>query len=69
MKKIVGLALILLAAPAAADTTTYRVLFGGEDVGHMIVNQAENRVAIDFDYKQNGRGRSSYPRRRARQGE
>ena len=56
MQRIVGLILILLAAPLAAETTTYRVLFGGDDVGHLIVNQADNRVAIDFDYKQNGRG-------------
>ncbi|MDJ0909816.1 MAG: amidohydrolase family protein [Woeseiaceae bacterium] len=56
MKRIAALALILFALPAAAETTTYRVMFGGEDVGHMIVNKAEDRVAIDFDYKQNGRG-------------
>lgn len=56
MKSLVALALVLFVVPAAADTTTYRVLFGGEDVGHMIVNQAEDRIAIDFDYKQNGRG-------------
>ncbi len=56
MKGIAGLALILFAAPLAAETTTYRVLFGGDDVGHLIVDRAENRVAIDFDYKQNGRG-------------
>ncbi len=56
MQRLIGLVLILFALPAAAETTTYRVLFGGEDVGHMIVNQADDRVAIDFDYKQNGRG-------------
>jgi len=56
MKRIAGLALFLFAAPLAAETTTYRVLFGGDDVGHLIVDQAENRIAIDFDYKQNGRG-------------
>ena len=56
MRRIVGLTLILLAAPLAAETTTYRVLFAGDDTGHLIVNQAENRIAIDFDYKQNGRG-------------
>lgn len=56
MTRIIGLAIILFAAPVAAETTTYRVLFGGEDVGHLIVDQAENRIAIDFDYKQNGRG-------------
>jgi imidazolonepropionase-like amidohydrolase len=56
MKRIACLALVLFAAPLAAETTTYRVLFGGDDVGHLIVDEAENRIAIDFDYKQNGRG-------------
>ena len=56
MRTIAGLFLALLAAPLAAETTTYRVLFAGDDTGHLIVDTAENRVAIDFDYKQNGRG-------------
>ena len=56
MKRIACLALVLSAAPLAAETTTYRVLFGGEDIGHLIVDEAENRIAIDFDYKQNCRG-------------
>ncbi len=56
MRTIAGLILLLLAAPLAAETTTYRVLFAGDDTGHLIVDTAENRVAIDFDYKQNGRG-------------
>ncbi len=56
MTRLIGLALILFAAPAAADTTTYRVLIGGDDIGHLIINQADNRIAIDFDFKQNGRG-------------
>ena len=56
MRTIAGLFLALLAAPLAAETTTYRVLFAGDDTGHLIVDTAENRIAIDFDYKQNGRG-------------
>ena len=56
MQRIAGLALLLAAAPLAAETTTYRVLFAGDDTGHLVVDSAENRVAIDFDYKQNGRG-------------
>jgi len=56
MKRIFAFALILLALPAAADTTTYRVMFGGEDVGRMTVDSADHQVTIDFDYKQNGRG-------------
>jgi imidazolonepropionase-like amidohydrolase len=56
MTKWAGLILTFAAAPLAAETITYRVLFGGDDVGHMIVNEHGNQLAIDFDYKQNGRG-------------
>ena len=56
MTKWAGLILLLVAAPLAAETITYRVLFAGDDVGHMIVNEHDNQLAIDFDYKQNGRG-------------
>ena len=55
--RILALALSLLAAaPSPAATDTYRVLFAGEDRGHMIVETDGNEVQIDFDYKQNGRG-------------
>jgi hypothetical protein len=56
MKLIVSLILILISLPLAAETTTYRVLIGGDDTGHMVVDQSANRIAIDFDFKQNGRG-------------
>jgi imidazolonepropionase-like amidohydrolase len=56
MTKWIGLILMLVAAPLAAETITYRVLFAGDDVGHMIVDEHNNQLAIDFDYKQNGRG-------------
>jgi len=56
MKKWTGLLLLFFAAPLAAETTTYRVLFGGVDVGHLIVDKHESQIAIDFDFKQNGRG-------------
>jgi imidazolonepropionase-like amidohydrolase len=56
MKRWTGLLLMLVAAPLAAETVTYRVLIGGQDVGHMIVDQHENQFAVDFDFKQNGRG-------------
>ena len=56
MRNFAGFLLFLLAAPVAAETTTYRVLFAGDDTGRLVVDTAENRVAIDFDYKQNGRG-------------
>ena len=47
---------LLIVLPAQAKTDTYRVLFAGEDRGHMIVETDGNEVRIDFDYKQNGRG-------------
>ncbi len=56
MKNWAGLLLILVAAPLWAETITYRVLFAGDDTGHLIVDRHENRIAIDFDFKQNGRG-------------
>lgn len=56
MTKWPALILVLVAAPLSAETITYRVLFAGDDVGHMIVDEHDNQLAIDFDYKQNGRG-------------
>lgn len=56
MKRLAGLAVLLFSAPLAAETMTYRVLSGGDDIGHIIVDEAGNRISIDFDYKQNGRG-------------
>lgn len=56
MKFSFGLILLLISLPLAAETTTYRVLVGGSDVGHVVVNQGGNQLAIDFDFKQNGRG-------------
>ncbi len=60
MKTTIRTAAICLLAsaamPALAETAEYRVLTGGDDVGGLIVETDGNRVAIDFDYKQNGRG-------------
>ncbi len=56
MTKWLGLVLIFVASPLVAETITYRVLFAGDDVGHMIVDEHDNQLAIDFDFKQNGRG-------------
>ena len=56
MQKTAIIVLLCAATPLAAETTTYRVLFAGDDTGHLVVDRAENRVAIDFDFKQNGRG-------------
>ncbi len=56
MKLSLYLLLILITLPLAAKTTTYRVLIGGDDTGHMIVDREANQITIDFDFKQNGRG-------------
>ena len=56
MKRALCFALLFVSLPLAAETITYRVLVGGVDTGHLIVDQAANQIAIDFDYKQNGRG-------------
>ena len=56
MKLSASLILILISLPLAAETTTYRVLIGGDDTGHLVVDQRANQIAIDFDFKQNGRG-------------
>lgn len=42
------------AAPAAMER--YSVIFGGKTVGHLNADVAADRAAIDFDYKNNGRG-------------
>ncbi|MGP1284001.1 MAG: amidohydrolase family protein [Parasphingopyxis sp.] len=55
LKKLL-LASLILASPAAAEMREYRVLSGGNDVGHLRVDAEGDRVAIDYDYKNNGRG-------------
>ena len=56
MKFSLGLVLILASLPLAAETITYRVLVGGSDTGHLVVSHGDDQLAIDFDFKQNGRG-------------
>ena len=50
------LAASLVAAPAEAEVRQYRVLLEGRDVGHLKADVTAERVAIDYDYKDNGRG-------------
>ncbi|MBC2776785.1 amidohydrolase family protein [Parasphingopyxis marina] len=50
------LAALVIAAPAGAEMREYRVLSGGNDVGHLNVDAEPGRVVIDYDYKNNGRG-------------
>jgi len=56
MLKYFLLATVALSAPATAEMREYRVLSGGNDVGHMNVDVEANRVVIDYDFKNNGRG-------------
>ena len=56
MIKYLLLVAALVAAPVAAETQEYRVLAGGTDVGHLNVDTQSDRVVIDYDFKNNGRG-------------
>lgn len=56
MVKHLLLATALIAAPAAAEMREYRVLSGGNDVGHLNVDAEPGQVVIDYDFKNNGRG-------------
>ena len=56
MKLGLSLILMLISLPLAAETTTYRMLIGGDDTGHLIVDRHLDKIVIDFDFKQNGRG-------------
>ena len=56
MFKRLVLVSILFAAPAMAERQEYRVLTGGNDVGHLIAEVDPGRITIDYDYKNNGRG-------------
>ncbi len=45
-----------IAVSACAATENFTVIFGGKDVGHLNVDTSGSHSAIDFDYKNNGRG-------------
>lgn len=47
---------LCLATNAAAEMQRYSVIFGGKTVGHLNADVEGDRTAIDFDYKNNGRG-------------
>ncbi|WP_224199354.1 MULTISPECIES: amidohydrolase family protein [Pacificimonas] len=44
------------APPAAAETLHYNMLSAGDDVGDLIVEREGDRLVIDYDVKNNGRG-------------
>ena len=46
----------LLEHTAVADTETFSVIVGGQNVGHLVADTEGSRTQIDFDYKNNGRG-------------
>jgi len=46
----------VLAAPALADQVEYRALIQERDVGHLKLDRQGQKIAVDFNIKQNGRG-------------
>lgn len=51
-----ALAAALAAAPASAEMQRYSVIFGGKNVGHLNADVQGDKVGIDYDFKNNGRG-------------
>ncbi len=51
-----ALATTVLAHPALAQTQEYRVLTQNRDIGHLKLDRQGQTIAVDFDFKQNGRG-------------
>ncbi|NNM76109.1 amidohydrolase family protein [Sphingomonas sp. ID1715] len=45
-----------MAVPAAAEVQNYTVIVGTTRVGHLNADVQGDRVSIDYDYKNNGRG-------------
>ena len=56
--RAVALALLISVAPtlALAETTTFSVIFGGKNVGHVIADTKGDVTTVDFNVKNNGRG-------------
>ena len=52
----VALATLATATPAPAEVERYSIVFGGRTVGHLNADVQGLTVAIDYDYKDNGRG-------------
>ena len=51
-----ALATTVLAHPALAQTQEYRVLTQNRDIGHLKLDRQGQIIAVDYDFKQNGRG-------------
>ena len=59
MTKSTGWVLLLLVCAtwrAGAATETYTVILGGKNVGHLTARTDDGKTAIDYDFKDNGRG-------------
>lgn len=51
-----ALAAAFVPITAYADAERFSVIFGGRNVGHLNADVNGDQIAIDFDYKNNGRG-------------
>jgi len=59
MTKLLGIfpVLVSLLPPfAAAQTTTFSVIYSGKNIGHLIAETKGDVTTVDYDYKNNGRG-------------
>ena len=53
---VAALCLLSNAALAAGQAEHYTVITGGNTVGHLVATREGDRVSIDYDVKNNGRG-------------
>ena len=53
---VAALCLLTDAALAAGEAERFTVITGGNSVGHLVATRDGDRVAIDYDVKNNGRG-------------
>ena|SRR5271167_2098270 len=59
MTKLLGISLVLVSLVpsfAAAETTTFSVIFAGKNVGRLIAETKGDLTTVDYDYKSDGRG-------------
>ena len=49
-------AILALPSFAGAEAARFSVIVGGKNVGHLIADAKGDRIDIDYDYKNNGRG-------------
>src|SRR4051812_16405493 len=59
MFRTLALAFVLAAISTgafAANPARYSVIYGGENIGHVIVDSTANHTTIDYNVKNNGRG-------------